>query len=146
MTVTDKQKDLPIMYWLPKIHKTIGCRFIVASDIATLNQSLRLSAVIFLKWYTHMWKVFITIIDFLITLNNFGSFRIILQLLKNWQKLILKRMLKWYLLSISVYTFYTAIPHNVPIKVLNEVLSFVFNYKNKAQVGFHKFWNILFPI
>ena len=55
-------------------------------------------------------------------------------------------MLKWYLLSISVYTFYTAIPHNVPIKVLNEVLSFVFNCKNKAQVGFHKFWNILFPI
>ena len=136
MTVTDKQKDLPI----------IGCHFIVASDIATLNQSLSLSAVIFLKWYTHMWKVFITIIDFLVTLNNFGSFKIILRLLKNWQKLISKRMLKWYFLSISVYTFYTAIPHNVPIKVLNEVLSFVFNYKNKAQVGFHKFWNILFPI
>ena len=33
MTVTDQQKDVPIMYWLPKMDKTqIGCRFIVASE------------------------------------------------------------------------------------------------------------------
>ena len=32
MTLTGKQKDLLIMYWLPKIHKTvIGCHFLVAS-------------------------------------------------------------------------------------------------------------------
>ena len=32
MTATDKQKDLPIMYWLPKMDETpIGCRFIQAS-------------------------------------------------------------------------------------------------------------------
>lgn len=32
MDLTDKQKDSPIMSWLPKMHKTTrGCRFIVVS-------------------------------------------------------------------------------------------------------------------
>ena len=32
MTLTNEQKDLPIMHWLPKRHKTpVGCHFIVAS-------------------------------------------------------------------------------------------------------------------
>ena len=40
MVVTDKQKGLPIMYWLPKMHKTpIG--YIVAYIVALLYSSFK---------------------------------------------------------------------------------------------------------
>ena len=53
MVVTDKQKDLPIMYWLTKMHKTpLCCRFIVASKQYTLNRTK--IVLILSKWCTIM--------------------------------------------------------------------------------------------
>ena len=38
MNVTELDESLPIMYWLPKIHKTpVGARFIVASYYCSTN-------------------------------------------------------------------------------------------------------------
>ena len=32
LKITDQKKCLPIMYWIPKMHKNpVGCRFIIAS-------------------------------------------------------------------------------------------------------------------
>ena len=37
--ITEKEKTLPIMYWIPKMHKNpIGARFIIASKICTTKQ------------------------------------------------------------------------------------------------------------
>ena len=43
MTLTDRQKDVSIMYWQPKMLKTLrGCCFVVAPRNAALNQSVKL--------------------------------------------------------------------------------------------------------
>ena len=39
--------------------------------------------------------------------------------------------------TFDLSTFYTTIPHNLLIKVLNEIISFVFNYKKKTQARFY---------
>ena len=36
--LTEKQEALPIMYWLPKMHKKpVGCRFIIASKDCSIK-------------------------------------------------------------------------------------------------------------
>ena len=49
MNITELDKSLPIMYWLPKIHKTlVGVRFIVASYYCITNPlSDKISKMIF---------------------------------------------------------------------------------------------------
>ena len=38
LNITELDKSLPIMYWLPKMHKTpVGARFIVASHYCSTN-------------------------------------------------------------------------------------------------------------
>ena len=48
----------------------------------------------------------------------------------------MERMLKQYLLSITVSTLYTTIPQNLLIKVLNEIISPVFDFKKKQELDF----------
>ena len=39
MEVCEKEKDLPIMYWIPKKHKTpTGKRFIIASKLSSTKK------------------------------------------------------------------------------------------------------------
>ena len=49
MNITELDKSLPIMYWLPKIHKTlVGVRFIVVSYYCITNPlSDKISKMIF---------------------------------------------------------------------------------------------------
>ena len=135
MTVTNKQKDVPVMYCLPKMHETsIGYRFVVSQDNATLNHSLNLF-IIFSKWYTPIWKVFITKVGF-----NFKQFWIVQNLFPTIAKL----------LSISVH--FILLFH---INLSNEkhesswifriisILDIWTSWKKKNSHS--KVWNILFP-
>ena len=55
VTVLDKQKDLPIMYWLPKMHKTpIGYCFIVASKQCSTKPLTKTISNIFILIYSHV--------------------------------------------------------------------------------------------
>ena len=38
--------------------------------------------------------------------------------------------------TFDIRTLYTTVPHNLLIKVLSKIITFVFNYKKKAQVVF----------
>ena len=55
MTLTDKQKDLPIMYRLLRMHKTpTGCPFIVVSKQCSTKPLTKTNSYIFKMIYSHV--------------------------------------------------------------------------------------------
>ena len=76
MKLTDKQRDLPLMYWTPKMHKSpIGARFIVASKNCStkpLTEAVsKIFKLIFRQLILFMRKVFFILIS-----TVFGLLRI----------------------------------------------------------------------
>ena len=72
LKLTEKQKALPIMYWLPKMHKTpIGCRFIIASKQCSTKPLTKVISIVF-KMILTPWRVFIIKVDSILVLINFG--------------------------------------------------------------------------
>lgn len=77
LNVTDKQRTLPIMYWLPKMHKTpTSFRFIVASKHCSTKPLTNVISRVFKLIFAQV-ESFHKKAIFIISLINFGLFKIL---------------------------------------------------------------------
>ena len=132
------------MYWLPKMHKTrVGARFIVASYYYSTNP---LSDTIF--------KIFIMVFNTVESFHNKSFFYS--GCTKFWvvqnsfpigtklNKVNIKKKAK----SNSTFDFstlYTTILHKLLLKVLSEIINFVFKPNVRKSIGFSKifmYWTL----
>ena len=133
--MTEVDESLPIMYWLPKIHKTpVGARFIVASyycstnplsDTISKNFKMIFNTV---ESFHKKGFFYLGCKKFWVVQNSFPIATMI-------NKINVKKK------SISIFvcsTFYTTILDKFLIKVLPEVINFVFKSKVIQHIGFSK--------
>ena len=142
LSVNDKMKCLPFMYWSPKMHyQPCRARFIVASAACSTKPISNLVSIIFKKVFeqvqnfhskTHFYK-------------NYKRFWVIQNsktLLQKLEQINLKKGAK----DISTFDFstlYTKLPHHDLIKVLQEIVEFVFNGGRKTADGNRKYLTVL---
>ena len=121
----EKDKCLPIMYWMPKMHKNpIGFRFIIASKNCSTKPLSKVVSKIF-RLFIEQIENFHKKSKFLSGYNKFWVLKNvepIIDLLKNVNR-------GGQATSISTYDFstlYTKIPHRDLIAKLNSIIDFVF--------------------
>ena len=126
----DENKKLPIMYWIPKMHKNpIGKRFIVASKKCSLKPLVKTLSDIF-KMFYYQIETFHKNEKFLAHYNQFWVLKNanpIIDIINNINR---KKNAK----SICTYDFstlYTNILHKSLIEKLEEIIDFVFNGEKK---------------
>ena len=123
------------MYWLPKIHKTpVGARFIVASYYCSTNplsDTISKNFKIIFNTVESFHKIGLFYLDckkFWVVQNYFPIATMI-------NKINVKKK------SISAFecsTFFTTTLDKLLLKVLSEVISFVFKPKVRQHIGFSK--------
>ena len=125
------------MYWLPKMQKTpVGARFIVASYYCSTNPLSDTISKIFIMVFNtvesfHNKSIFYSGCKKLWVVQN--SFLIGTKL----NKINVKKKAK----SISTFDFstlYTTILHKLLLKVISEIINFVFKLKVIKRIGFSK--------
>ena len=141
LSLDDRMKTLPFMYWLPKMHYSPPrCRFIVASSSCSTKPLSRLASSIykhifnqvrsfhhkstFYKNYNHFWVIENSdpVIEKLTRLNKTKRAR-----------------------NISTYDFstlYTKLPHDELIANLNEIVDFAFQGGNQKKDGNRKYLTV----
>ena len=132
MNITELDKSLPIMYWLPKIHKTlVGVRFIVVSYYCITNPlSDKISKMIFNTVESfHKKSLFYSgCKKFWVVQNSFPIATMI-------NKINVK---KKFISTFDSSTLYTTILHKFLLKVPSEVINFFFKSKVRKCIGFSK--------
>ena len=135
LDVTNNDKTLPIMYWLPKMHKTpVGARFIVASKNCSTKPLSNVVSKVFKMLFSHV-QSFHKRSHFYSSFKKFwvvqNSFPIIDKL-----NTINTRKKAQTISTFDFSTLYTTIPHNLLAKVLFEIVQFVFKSKVRSRLGF----------
>ena len=138
LDVVEKQKCLPIMYWIPKMHKApIGSRFIVASKDCCNKPLTKVVSRVFKMIFKHV-ESFHKRSLFYTNYNKFwvveNSFPIIEKL-----NIINTRKKAKNISTFDFSTLYTTLPHNLLIQVLTEIINFVFKGNTKTKIGFSDF-------
>ena len=138
LDVVEKQKCLPIMYWIPKMHKApIGSRFIVASKDCCNKPLTKVVSRVFKMIFKHV-ESFHKRSLFYTNYNKFwvveNSFPIIEKL-----NIINTRKKAKNISTFDFSTLYTTLPHNLLIQVLTEIINFVFKGNTKTKIGFSEF-------
>ena len=136
LDVIDKQKGLPRMYWLPKMHKTpIGARYIVASKHCSNKPLAKVVSKVFKMIFNHV-ESFHKKSFFYSSCKKFWVVQNSFPIIEKLNKINAKKNAK----NISTFDFstlYTSIPHKLLIRVLNEIVKFVFTSKrSKSRIGF----------
>ena len=135
LKLTEKQKALPIMYWLPKMHKTpIGCRFIIASKQCSTKPLTKVISIVF-KMIFNTVESFHNKSRFYSRLNKFWVVQNSFPVTDKLDKINIKNNAK----SISTYDFstlYTKIPHDLLIQILCEIIDFIFKGSMRNRIGF----------
>ena len=125
------------MYWLPKMHKTsIGARFIVASNCCSTKPFSDTTSKLF-KMILNTVKRFYTQSFFHSGCEKFWVVQNSFPIATKLNKINVKKKAK----SISTFEFSilsTTIPHKLPLKVLSEVINFVFKSKFRKRIGLSK--------
>ena len=125
-TVSDKDLDLPGIYWIPKKHKhPTGKRFIIASKHCSTKLISKSISLVFKLIYRQI-ENFHTKSKFLSNYNKFWVLQNCDPVLESLNRINKKKNAK----SISTFDFstlYTKIPHDKLIKELTEVIDFVFD-------------------
>ena len=126
LVVSEKNLDLPCIYWTPKKHKNpTGKRFIIASKHCSTKLISRSVSLVF-KLIYHQIENFHTKAKFLSNYNKFWVLQNCDPVLESINRINKKKNAK----SISTFDFstlYTKIPHDKLIKELSEVIDFVFD-------------------
>ena len=128
LNVTEGQKDLPIMYWLPKMHKTpIGARYIVASKECSTKPLTKVISNVFKMIYSHVENFHKKSFFY----SNFKKFWVVQNSFPIIDKLnsVNKNRKAKQISTFDFSTLYTTIPHKLLIGVLNEIKKFVFKSK-----------------
>ena len=128
-TLTEAQKDLPIIYWIPKMHYTPSRkRFIIASSNCSSKPLSSLTSRLF-KHIFHQIKNFHLKSTFYSNYNFFWVIENSFPVIERLDEINRIKGAK----DISTYDFstlYTKLPHNDLIRVLEEIIDFVFDGKN----------------
>ena len=134
INVTDKELDLPAMYWIPKKHKhPTGKRFIIASKQCSTKQISAAVSNVFKLIYNQVEK-FHKKAKFLCNYNKFWVLQNSNPVLETLNHINRKKNAK----SISTFDFstlYTKLPHDKLVKELSEVIDFVFNAGNNKYIA-----------
>ena len=124
--VTEKEKELPLMYWTPKKHKQpTGMRFIIASRVCSTKKLSKAISLVFKKIY-HQIENYHLKAKFLSNYNKFWVIQNSDPILESIGRINKKKNAK----SISTFDFstlYTKLPHDKLIKELSDLINFVFD-------------------
>ena len=135
LSISEKQKSLPSMYWIPKMHKNpVGARFIVASKTCSTKPLTEVVSNVFKMLYKHV-ENFHKKSQFYSNFKKFwvvqNSFPVVEQL----NRINIKKNAK-RISTFDFSTLYTTIPHDLLIKVLSEIIDFVFSSSQRNRIGF----------
>ena len=137
LETSDAQKDLPSMYWIPKMHKSpIGSRFIIASKKCSNKPITEAVSNIFKMIFAHV-RSFHNKSRFYSGFHKFwvveNSFPVVEKLNK-----INKRNNAKSISTFDFSTLYTKLPHKLLIEVLDNIIDFVFKSSTRNRIGFSK--------
>ena len=140
LDVKEKERELPMMHWLPKLHKTpTKARFIIASKQCSTKQLSKAVSSVFRLAYQQI-ENFHKNAKFLRNYNKFWVLQNIDPVMKNITIINRKKRAK----SISTYDFstlYTTITHHTLIERLNKVIDKIYNGGDKNCVRVSKSGN-----
>ena len=135
-TLSDKEKDLPTMHWIPKMHKNpIKHRFIVASKSCSTKPISKAVSNTF-KLIQRQTENFHRHSKFDANYNKFWVIQNADPVLTELNKINGKKSAK----CISCFDFstlYTNIPHDKLIERLNELIDFAFKGGNRNNICFN---------
>ena len=135
--VDEREKDLPIMYWIPKMHKVpTASRFIIASQQCSTKQISKSVSNAF-KLIFHQIQNFHKKAKFLRNYNKFWVLQNIEPVLDIIKRINRKKSAK----SITTYDFstlYTKIPHTKLIKELHNLINFTFEGGDRNYIKVNK--------
>ena len=138
MPITDKELDLPSMYWIPKKHKQpTGKRFIIASKQCSTKQISAAVSNAFKLIYNQV-ENFHKNAKFLSNYNKFWVLQNSNPVLDSLNKINKKKNAK----SISTFDFstlHTKLPHEKLIKEISEVIDFVFDADSSQYIAISKY-------
>ena len=142
LPVNEKNNCLPYMYWTPKMHyQPSRARFIVASAVCSTKPISNLVSIIFKKVFQQVQN-FHSKAHFYKHYKRFWVIQNSKMLLQKLEKINLKKGAK----DISTFDFstlYTKLPHDDLIKVLQDIVEFVFNGGRKTADGNRKYLTVL---
>ena len=133
LEVEDREKDLPSMYWIPKMHKDPpGARFIIASKQCSTKKISKSVSSAFKLMYNQI-ENFHAKAKFLSNYNKFWVLQNPDPVLASIKRINRKKGAK----SIATYDFstlYTKLPHDKLVKELLKLIDFCFNGGNKKYI------------
>ena len=125
LDTSESQKELPLMYWIPKMHKSpIGSRFIIASKKCSNKPLSEAVSNIFKMIFAHV-RSFNNKSRFYSGFNKFWVVENSFPVIEKLNHINVKNNAK----SISTFDFstlYTKLPHKLLIEVLGNIIDFVF--------------------
>ena len=130
----DKEKCLPFMYWIPKMHKNpVGSRYIVASSKCSTKQ---LSSGVS-KAFKLIFNQVNNFHDKSHFYSNFNKFWVVENLspvLSKIERCNLKKNAK-DIATFDFTTLYTKIPHNKLVDTLSKIIDFTFSAGRKKYIS-----------
>ena len=137
----DRQKSLPFMYWVPKMHyNPPRFRFIVASSTCSTKPLSSIASIIY-KHIFNQVKTFHNKSTFYRNYNRFWPIENSKPIIEELKRINKRNGAK----DISTYDFstlYTKLPHDDLLNNLYEIVDFVFSGGNKKKDGNRKFLTV----
>ena len=131
--VTDRERALPSMYWMPKMHKTpLGSRFIIASKLCSTKPVSKAVSNIFKLVFNQVQNFHIKA-KYISNYNKFWVLQNVDPVIERLTQINRKKNAK----SIATYDFstlYTKLPHNDLITRLSQIIDFVFDGGDKKYI------------
>ena len=141
ITLEERFKTLPFMYWLPKMHYSPPrARFIVASSVCSTKPLSTLTSSIY-KHFFNQVQNFHNKSTFYKNYNRFWVIENSAPVIEKLSKINSKKNAK----DISTYDFstlYTKLPHDDLINNLNKVVDFAFQGGNEKKDGNRKYLTV----
>ena len=141
LNASDKDHSLPLMYWMPKMHYAPSrARFIIASKFCSTKPLSTLMSVIFRKIFDQIQNFHLKCKFY----KNYNRFWVIQNSSPLLQKLkdLNERGKATKISTFDFSTLYTKLPHADLIKVLQELVEFVFQGGRKTADGNRKFLTV----
>ena len=134
MKVPDESKQLPHIYWLPKLHKNpIKFRFIIAAPNCSIKPLSKVITKIFRLFYRQI-ETYNAKSEFYSSVKTFWVIQNNQSVIDSINKLNRRNSAK-SLKTFDFSTLYTKIPHQKLLEVLNELIDFCFQGGTHEQVS-----------
>ena len=128
--VKDEMKEIPLIYWIPKMHKNpIGSRFIAGSKVCSIKNLSKAFSKALKLILDHMRKYHRVVFE-RSGINGFWILDNSLEFLED-----LKEKSIDYMETYDFSTLYTALPHNEIKRKFNEIFKKVFDREGKMFIN-----------